>query len=83
MNKRPGDGRLPASCGFMGPCSRMPAVGHGWGPGENTVFPGLFPYSLTFSSAPISPTIPRRKASTQTTKMTPWITVTQAPSSAR
>src|SRR5207249_11801057 len=32
---------------------------------------------------PSSPTTPRRKVSTQTTKMTPWTTVTQAPSCAR
>ena len=32
---------------------------------------------------PISPTMPRRKASTQAMKITPWITVTQAPISAR
>jgi hypothetical protein len=31
----------------------------------------------------ISPTTPRRKAITQTTKMRPWVTVTQAPSCAR
>lgn len=39
--------------------------------------------SLTRSQLPISPTMPRRKASTQSTKMAPWITVTQAPNSAR
>src|SRR5579864_3009841 len=31
----------------------------------------------------ISPTTPRRNASTQTTKIVPWITVTHEPSSAR
>ena len=40
-------------------------------------------YSLTRKKCPISPTMPRRNSSTAATKMTPWITVTQAPHSAR
>ncbi len=40
-------------------------------------------YSRTRNRLPISPTMPRRKASTQATKIAPWITVTQAPISAR
>ena len=40
-------------------------------------------YRRTRSRLAISPTMPRRKASTQAMKMTPWITVTQAPISAR
>jgi hypothetical protein len=40
-------------------------------------------YSFTFSRCAISPTSPRRKASTTATKIPPWMTVTQAPISAR
>jgi len=40
-------------------------------------------YSRNFSRLPISPTIPRRNARTQMMKMTPCVTVTQAPNSAR
>ncbi len=41
------------------------------------------PYSFTRIRLAISPTMPRRKASTTVTKMPPWMTVTQAPISAR
>ena len=41
------------------------------------------PYSFNFRKFPISPTIPRRNASTHTTKIAPCVTVTQAPNWAR
>ncbi len=40
-------------------------------------------YSDTRARAANSPTIPRRNASTQATKTTPWITVTHSPNWAR
>ena len=40
-------------------------------------------YSCTFSTRASSPTIPRRKASTQATKIAPWMIVTHAPNWAR
>ena len=41
------------------------------------------PHSLIRSSAAISPITPRRNSSTQSTKITPWITVTHSPTCAR
>ena len=41
------------------------------------------PYSEIFALAASSPTIPRRKESTQATKTTPWMTVTHSPNWAR
>ena len=43
----------------------------------------LSPYSEILKNAPISPMIPRRNASTQIMKITPCVTVTQAPNCAR
>ena len=47
------------------------------------VVSGTAPESGTFSRALISPMMPRRKASTQTTKIAPCVTVTQEPNWAR
>src|SRR5271156_823779 len=44
---------------------------------------GLLLYSLTRRRPASSPTIPRRKARTQATKIAPWITNTHWPSGAR
>lgn len=40
-------------------------------------------YSEILSAAASSPMMPRRNASTQIMKITPWVTVTQAPNCAR
>ena len=41
------------------------------------------PTAPAAACAPTSPMMPRRKASTQITKMAPWVTVTQSPNCAR
>src|SRR5262249_16288637 len=53
------------------------------GPGDQRDLSLQHAHSGLFSTRASSPTIPRRNAITQTTKMTPWTTVTQEPSWAR
>ena len=65
---------------------RFPKARRPWWDGLEGTFPPRprpCPYSFTFSRCAISPISPRRKASTTVTKIAPWITVTQAPISAR
>jgi len=80
--KRPG---AEAVAGPPGPATLQhhPWAAFAQPEGRHGETPQGLAYSFTRSRLPISPTRPRRKTSTQATKMTPWMTVTQAPISAR
>ncbi len=58
-------------------------LGFGLGPSARPRRPPPSAHSEIFALAASSPTMPRRKASTQATKTTPWITVTHSPNWAR
>ena len=77
-------GRIRGAWGPRTPSSARPGRPAHAGPAASAGNPAPPPgYSGFFRMRPSSPMTPRRKVSTQTTKMTPWTTVTQAPSCTR